>query len=202
MPSSYSPLDYPTESEWFAREMIERSCATKCPTVAYQLAGAKRIQQRLSEPGILENFLPERESKTLRSCFAGQFSLGIDSEMDEKTTTAFESALIDGSAWVLKPQREGGGNNIYGKDVSCFLAEYRNQPQLSSYVLMQRIFPLVQKTPFLRKGRMEILPSVSEYGIYGVFLGDPSGTPMLNEFAGYLVRTKQVGVDEGGVATG
>ena len=34
-----SPNDYPSEKEWRAREMIERSAATKCPTVGYQLAG-------------------------------------------------------------------------------------------------------------------------------------------------------------------
>ena len=69
--SGYSPNDYPTEAEWRAREMIEKSSATKCPTIAYQLAGAKRIQQRLCEPGVLERFLPANDSNLLRECFAG-----------------------------------------------------------------------------------------------------------------------------------
>ncbi len=37
--AGYVPQDYPTESEWRARDIIERSNAAKCPTVAYQLAG-------------------------------------------------------------------------------------------------------------------------------------------------------------------
>jgi len=46
------------------------------------------------------------------------------------------------------------------------------------------------------------MPSISELGIYGVFLGDGASLPLLNNCAGYLLRTKQDGVDEGGVATG
>ena len=45
--------------------------------------------------------------------------------------------------------------------------------------------------------------SISELGIYGVYLGASSTSPpLLNEYAGYLLRTKAEGVDEGGVATG
>jgi hypothetical protein len=34
-----------TTSEWAARTLIERSAAVKCPTVAYHLAGTKKVQQ-------------------------------------------------------------------------------------------------------------------------------------------------------------
>jgi glutathione synthase len=45
--------------------------------------------------------------------------------------------------------------------------------------------------------------ALSEWGAYGVYLGAGSGAaPLLNEYAGHLVRTKLDGVDEGGVATG
>jgi glutathione synthase len=37
--AGYAPTDYPTEVEWNARKMIEKSAATKCPTISYQLAG-------------------------------------------------------------------------------------------------------------------------------------------------------------------
>lgn len=43
--AGYTPVDYPSEAEWEARELVERSDAYKCPSVAYQLAGAKKIQQ-------------------------------------------------------------------------------------------------------------------------------------------------------------
>ena len=40
--------------EWQARLLMERSVAIKCPTVAYHLAGAKKVQQELARPGVLE----------------------------------------------------------------------------------------------------------------------------------------------------
>lgn len=41
----------------------------------------------------------------------------------------------------------------------------------TGYVLMQRIFPLPQKTAFLRAGALQVLPSISELGVYGTYLG-------------------------------
>ena len=67
---------------------------------------------------------------------------------------------------------------------------------------MQRIFPPPQRAAFVRNGEPLICPSVSELGVYGVFLGDGQTRPVLNEYAGYLLRTKPLGVDEGGVAAG
>ena len=42
--------------EWQAREMIELSSAIRCPTIAYQLAGTKKVQQELSNPEILARY--------------------------------------------------------------------------------------------------------------------------------------------------
>lgn len=94
---------------------------------------------------------------------------------------------------------------------------------------MQRIFPLPLTTAFLRGGKLQLLPSISELGVYGTYLSyggnnidtvkkehndndgsnsslppapPTSNTVLLNEYAGYLLRTKQSGVDEGGVASG
>jgi len=114
--------------------------------------------------------------------------------MNDAAKYALSDAISNGNSWVLKPQREGGGNNMYGKDVSDFLAANRNNPVLGGYVLMRRIFPVINKSAFVRDGKLRVLPSVSEYGTYGVFLGDGSGVPMINEYAGYLVRTKPNGI--------
>lgn len=42
-----------------------------------------------------------------------------------------EAAIKDGSKWVLKPQREGGGNNLYGVELSDFLLKNKDDPILS-----------------------------------------------------------------------
>lgn len=51
--SGYTPNDYPTEREWKGREIVEQSSAAKCPSVAYQLAGSKKVQQELAKQGTI-----------------------------------------------------------------------------------------------------------------------------------------------------
>ena len=68
--------------------------------------------------------------------FLAQYSLGppsfaAESSSVEATKEAVEQAIIDGSKWVLKPQREGGGNNLYGVELSQFLIQNKNDPILS-----------------------------------------------------------------------
>jgi len=197
--AGYTPDDYPSETEWGARELMETSSAIKCPSVGYQLCGTKKIQQVLCLEGIMEKFISEQNAIYMRQFFAAQYAMGAKASDDG--LRAMESAILDGSKWVLKPQREGGGNNMYGATLSNYLCTHRDDPVLSGYVLMQRIFPQNNTTLFLRKGEVLTMPSISELGIYGTFLGDGAAT-YRNDYAGYLLRTKQTGVDEGGVATG
>ena len=42
--AGYTPDDYPTDAEWAARATLEASAAVKCPTLAYQLAGTKKVR--------------------------------------------------------------------------------------------------------------------------------------------------------------
>ena len=59
-----------------ARLDMERSKAIKCPSVHYQLAGCKKIQQELAAPGSLERFITDKSVlKRIRSTFAGQYTL-------------------------------------------------------------------------------------------------------------------------------
>ncbi|XP_033218866.1 glutathione synthetase, chloroplastic-like [Belonocnema kinseyi] len=55
--SGYGPSQYPTEAEWNVRLLIERSKAIKCPSIQYHLAGTKKVQQVLTQPGVVEKFL-------------------------------------------------------------------------------------------------------------------------------------------------
>jgi glutathione synthase len=54
--AGYGPGDYPSNTEWEARRMLERSTAIKCPTVITQLAGCKKVQQVLASTGELERY--------------------------------------------------------------------------------------------------------------------------------------------------
>uniref|UniRef100_A0A915E5F4 Glutathione synthetase n=1 Tax=Ditylenchus dipsaci TaxID=166011 RepID=A0A915E5F4_9BILA len=62
-----------TEKEWETRLLIERSTAIKCPSIGLQLANTKKIQQVLSEPGIVEKFLDLENAQNVRKTFAKQW---------------------------------------------------------------------------------------------------------------------------------
>lgn len=194
--SGYTPDDYPTEAEWEGRLLLERSLAIKCPSVAYQLVGAKKVQQALTREGALEEFLPSDVSDQLRQCFAGLWGLGPD-----ENDSAIVAKVMDAAeGYVMKPQREGGGNNIYGDDIVAKLRTM-SEEERGAYIMMQRILPRPQETIVTRTGSAFLTPSLSEFGFYSVFIGDGEKAH-LNEHAGHLVRTKAEGVDEGGVASG
>lgn len=58
--------------------MMERAKALKCPSIQYQLTGAKKVQQELSKPGAVERFFPTGDSaRKIRETFAAQFGLEL-----------------------------------------------------------------------------------------------------------------------------
>jgi len=194
--AGYTPRDYPTESEWQAVLKIERSRSIKCPNVAYHLAGSKKIQQILALPGALEKFLTPTESNQLRETFAGLW--GLDAS-DEKTEEVIQQVIKSPDDYVLKPQREGGGNNLWGEDM---IKELQAGPsKRSAYILMQRIKNYSNPGVLLREGAVEVAGCFNELGIYASFIGDATRV-YLNEACGHLLRTKKEGVNEGGVAAG
>lgn len=110
-----------------------------------------------------------------------------------------QAALADPDSYVLKPQREGGGNNLYGEELAARLRQ--GGEGLRAYILMQRIKPPPQKTLFVRQGGQSEGESLSELGIYGTYL-KCGPQVVLNKEAGHLVRTKTSSSNEGGVAAG
>ncbi|KAJ4900688.1 hypothetical protein Rs2_14639 [Raphanus sativus] len=194
--SGYTPRDYPSESEWNARLLIEQSSAVKCPCIAYHLAGTKKIQQELAKPGVLERFVDNKDDiAKLRECFAGLWSLD-DPEI-------FKKAIEKPELFVMKPQREGGGNNIYGDDVreNLLRLQKEGEEENAAYILMQRIFPKVSNVFLVREGVYHKDQAISELGIYGAYLRNKERV-VINEQSGYLMRTKVSSSDEGGVAAG
>jgi glutathione synthase len=62
------------------------------------------------------------------------------------------SPLTDPTGYVLKPQREGGGNNLYGSALQTKL-KTGGAEELRAFVLMQRLFPPRQPSIFIGRGR-------------------------------------------------
>ncbi|KAG2620310.1 glutathione synthetase, chloroplastic-like isoform X1 [Panicum virgatum] len=194
--AGYSPNDYPSEAEWRARSLIERSSAIKCPSISYHLVGTKKIQQELAKENVLERFLDNKDDiERVRQCFAGLWSL----ENDSIVMSAIESPEL----FVLKPQREGGGNNIYGDNLRETLVRLRNDGgnELAAYILMQRIFPPASPCYLVREGTWAKENAVSEFGIFGAYLRNKDQV-IINDQCGYLMRTKAATINEGGVVTG
>jgi glutathione synthetase len=135
--SAYTPDDYPSDLEWQGRELIERSYAIKCPSIAHHLAGTKKVQQVLADATALRRFVSDDEAALLETSFAGLWGLEKDSD---KTASVKQMAIDNARARVLKPQREGGGNNLYGDEVAEAM-KTMSPEELESYILMERIFP-------------------------------------------------------------
>uniref|UniRef100_K3X846 Glutathione synthetase n=1 Tax=Globisporangium ultimum (strain ATCC 200006 / CBS 805.95 / DAOM BR144) TaxID=431595 RepID=K3X846_GLOUD len=195
--SAYTPVDYPSEREWSARTLIERSYAIKCPSIAYHLAGTKKVQQALAAPAVLRRFVTEDEAAVLESSFAGLY--GLEKESSE-TEGIKQMAIANPNAYVVKPQREGGGNNLYGADVADAMRTF-SPTELESYILMERIFPKENPAVLVRNSVTAAGGTISELGMYITSLFD-DGREIVNQHAGHLLRTKLSGTDEGGVATG
>jgi len=200
MRCGYHPSQYPTESEWAARLMMERSLAIKSPSIGYHLAGTKKVQQELAKEGQVERFLSDPgEVAQVRAIFTGLYSLDLDKAGD----TAVEVALEKPNRFVLKPQREGGGNNVYGEEIKPFLENIRESPERNAYILMDRIHPPVTKNYMVRplEAEARYCDVISELGIFGYIIGDEKQI-FENEQVGHMLRTKLSHVDEGGVAAG
>lgn len=199
--AGYTPDDYPGEGEWKGREMVEMAAAIKCPCVAYHLAGTKKVQEALSRPGQLERFLPDpAQAAMVRACFAGLFGLEPGTA---QAAAAVAEALRRPAELVLKPQREGGGNNLYADEMVAALARMSPEER-GAFILMERIRPPPVDSLLVRDGRVLRAPAVFELGVYGVYLGDSrtGGKVLLNASCGHLLRTKAATSDEGGVAAG
>ena len=195
--AGYAPGDYPTEKEWNARALIEKSLAAKCPSVAVQLVGTKKIQQVLDRPGEVERFVnTQKDADSIRATFARQYSLSVAEDGERIAQMAIKSP----GDFVLKPQREGGGNNFYADDLKRAL-ETMSPEERSAYVLMERIYPMVSKNTLLREGKPIVTDVVSEFGVYGVHI-EAEGKILENGAAGTLLRSKAASQEDGGVAAG
>lgn len=209
--AGYDPSDYPNPSAWDARHQIERSAAIACPSVLTQLAGMKKVQQVLatpesvsSTPSALRRFVPpsdEAAYAALWNTFTNIYPL------DDATAAGKEAQRLatdpeECQKYVMKPQREGGGNNFYKSAIPQRLREIPRE-HWRSYILMELITPPPVANTILRNGQLEHGGVICELGVYGTCLWDQkTGEVLRNEESGYLLRTKGDKSEEGGVAAG
>lgn len=205
--AGYSPSEYTSQRDWDARLQIERSMAIKCPSVLTHLAGSKKVQQVLATPHSphLKRFLPDaQQAADVLKTFAPIYPLDKSDAGQEARKLATDSKTA--SQYVLKPQREGGGNNVYREAIPDFLKGLP-ESHWPAHILMQMIEPPVQQNIIIRNGEHQRGGVICELGIYGACVwrnGETDGErEILENFeAGYLLRTKLDSSAEGGVAAG
>ncbi|XP_075222172.1 glutathione synthetase-like isoform X2 [Lycorma delicatula] len=197
--SAYEPLQFHSQKEWDARLLAERSSAIKCPSIHYHLAGTKKVQQALARPGAVEQFFSDPEKVTaVRDVFTGLYSL----DFDELGEDAVKKAIEKPERYVLKPQREGGGNNIYGEKIRDVITKIKGSRERTGWILMDRIVPPVQENIIIRASQPAArTDTVSELGIFGIIIGD-SNEIIYNKQVGHMLRSKESTADEVGVSAG
>nr|AAL41009.1 glutathione synthetase [Schizosaccharomyces pombe] len=194
----YALDDYPSQEAWDMRLTIENTLAIKCPSISTHLAGSKKIQQVLAESNALERFLEGDELQAVRSTFADMYPLDDTPRGKEGIKLAFEKP----EDFVLKPQREGGGNNTYGKDIPGLLSKMP-QEEWDSYILMRYINAVPSQNYILKGERPEKFDVVDEIGILGTIVWNIKTDEVVqNGQSGFICRTKPKKTNEGGVATG
>lgn len=204
--AGYTPNDYPTPAHYETRYLLESTVAIKCPSIQLQLAGGKKVQQVLTQGTHFRRFVCGQTGSTssldhqVQASWMGMW--GLDESEDQGVLRARRLA----QNLVLKPQREGGGNNVYKGDIPAFL-DTLPRKEREAWIAMELI-----RTPeglgnyLVRAGggtegavKTEV---VSELGIFGWALFGGSDGAIQEKEVGWLLRTKGKDSNEGGIAAG
>ncbi|MBI3927278.1 MAG: hypothetical protein HY319_17205 [Armatimonadetes bacterium] len=199
--AGYSPVHYDEAACWQARRLIENSSAISVPSVATQLANTKKIQQVLTDPADLHRFVTGEGAARLQRSFVRFARISDEIEWKGTRGRAGQVAARHSGDWVLKPHREGGGNNFFGDGLVRKLGEIGDEHE--AFILMERIHQRPFRSVRLIDNRVHDGLCVTELGYFGVYLHVPGeDQPRLNYARGYLQRTKDVANDEGLVLGG
>lgn len=200
--TGYAPSHYSRQAAWEARRLLEHSRAVSIPSVADQLANMKLVQHRLGRPEVLRRFLSGEEASRVEASFAVMAHPWEEVKWRGRTARALDLALECPECWVLKPQREGGRNNLYGEEMVAALRGLSRE-RSTAFILMEYLRPPTFRSVRLVAGGVREEECVAEYGSFGaVLFGAGEGTPRFNQELGYLVRTKHHRAREGGVVSG
>ena len=187
----YDPEHF-DQGTWKWRSRVEQSLAIKVPNAIGFLIGTKRVQQGLVD---MDAFLTSHDLIDVKACFAEQCSLADPRAME----------LIKTGSFVLKPQREGGGHNVFGLDIVEFVSRL-SEKEYPMYTLQRLIKPpVVENVRIIDQTGCEqtIEKVVQELGIYGMILADNQLDQILyNKAIGHVLRSKEASRNEGCVTKG
>ena len=202
------------DTKWKVRTDLECSMAVKCPSIDLHLATFKKFQQSFSDESLLRQVCgSDQTTETLKGLFKGIWSLEDLGKEGAEVNDVVARALQDPHQFVLKPQKEGGGNNFFDEELKANLIKAKDKTSadfetLSTYLLMERINPPMVPAVMLRNGAVHKISSLSEFGFFSCVFERTQGTDsskrqtIENEVIGTLMRTKASHFNEGGVNAG
>ncbi len=174
----------------------------------------------MTQPGVLEDFLlnekrgnerfTDEDVRIVRESWVEMWGLDDVANADGGgEEDGIQRALARAERLVLKPQREGGGNNVYRSSIPAFLDSLPVEER-AAWIAMKLIEPPKGVGNYLvragggaggAEGGAHKADVVSELGMFGwALFGE--GKVKETESSGWLVRTKGRESDEGGVAVG
>ena len=223
--AGYDAAEYADEVGRTTRILLESSRAIKCPDILTHMAGFKSVQQAFTEEGAVRRFLAsnvnpdesKRLAESVRATFMPMYALSGYSP-DGLLAREIANDPLRAIDYVLKPNLEGGGNNVFRSDIPEFLARVP-EAEWHEYTLMRLIEPPVgSKGVLLTANEVYEGPVVSELGILGFATwrrqaksstkgkakaGQAVEVEILrNEAAGWTFKTKPKSVDEMSVVKG
>ncbi|KAF2773567.1 glutathione synthetase ATP-binding domain-like protein [Teratosphaeria nubilosa] len=201
--AGFEPFEYirfPHGKE--TRLRLEMSRSIKAPDFLTHLSTLKIVQQALNDIGTLEVFLPDSNPEARSEGMATFMPMTpLDSEQGRSIASEAELA----KHYVLKPNLEGGGNNIYRNDILAFVSELPVE-RLKHYTLMRLIEPPPTQSLLLAGEEMYDGEVISELGVLGTCIWrktrEGAVEVMRNEAAGWTFKTKPAAVDEMSVVKG
>jgi hypothetical protein len=96
--------------------------------------------------------------------------------------------------------QEGGGHNYFDEDMVSQLQTMDAEAR-KAFILMQRVHPTPFEGCVLQEQQTHCVDLVSELGVFSSYVRQGDDV-LLNEYAGYLVRSKDAHNAEGGIASG
>lgn len=181
------------------RLFIEQHRVAMNATISQQLATSKAMQMLLTTMPAQDYTrwgLNPEEASLVKSVLA-------DMKPVNRDTIKWFNVDATKENWVLKNQGEGGGNCIFGEDISEKLKTIKPE-EYDAWALMQRLYPHERDSPAvaIRDGKQSIVEDlVSEIGIFTAHYQGQAVTKF-NGYVGYLIRSKPASENEGGIHSG
>ena len=133
----------------------------------------KKAQQMITDESLLAAYLSADSISLLQSCFMKIYDFeNILNPQTASLLDAFRQKSHD--QYILKPQREGGGNNLTGLEAIQFLEKLEKEGNLATilkgYILMEKIESPTQSNNLMRQNNVLSSQSIGELGIFGTIL--------------------------------